>query len=150
MQRILMLAAAVAMIAGTADAASTRYALSGRGLQGASTRIQSKTPPRPSPGHGMGARRELHPAHPRGLLIREAQRTFTYSGAWFHDASSVQEGENWIENAWSSDACGGGPLSSVQFNPYTYTIWYFTLNPKVQGYPMFYSAKHVSGKFTCG
>jgi hypothetical protein len=149
MQRVLMLAVAVAMIAGAANAVSIRYTLSGRGMQGASTRILSKAPPRPAPGHGMGARRDVHPAHLRGVLIREKQ-TFTYSGAWVHDAASVQEGENWIENAWSSDACGGGPLSAVQFNPYTYTIWYFTLNPKVRGYPMFYSAKQVSGTFTCG
>jgi hypothetical protein len=146
----VLCALAVVTIAGVAVAASVKFPLSGKGVQSGATKIVNRAAPRP-PSHGMGTQREIHPSVGRlkGPLRREKQRSFTYVGAWFSHAPSVQEGENWIENAWSAAACDNRALSNVQFNPYSYITYYWSLGPGTQAIPLDYSAKNISGSFTC-
>ena len=72
------------------------------------------------------------------------QVTHTFSGAWFADEGSVQDGENAIETDLWQGVCGGGnhQLTNMHFNPYTYTHTNFVFWQD-------YSASGISGSFTC-
>jgi len=69
---------------------------------------------------------------------------YTFSGAWFADEGSVQDGENAIQNDLWQDTCGGGNhwLTNMHFNPFTYTYTNFVFWND-------YSASSISGSFTC-
>ena len=72
------------------------------------------------------------------------QTNHTFSGAWFADYGSVQDGLNAITNdLWQQD-CGGGnhQISNVHFNSFTYTHTDFGLWQD-------YSASGLSGTYTC-
>ena len=68
----------------------------------------------------------------------------TFSGYWFADEGSVQDGENAIQNDLWEGVCGGGNhvLTSMHFNPFTYTHTNFVFWQD-------YSATGISGSFTC-
>ena len=70
--------------------------------------------------------------------------THTFSGAWFADEGSIQDGENAIENDLRQSVCGGGnhKVTNMHFNRYTYihTDYIFWQD---------YSATGISGSFTC-
>jgi hypothetical protein len=69
---------------------------------------------------------------------------YTFSGAWFANEGSVQDGENAIQGDLWQNTCGGGnhQLTNMHFNPFTYTHTNF-------GFWQDYSASSVSGSFTC-
>jgi hypothetical protein len=68
----------------------------------------------------------------------------TFSGAWFANEGSVQDGENAIETDLWQNVCGGGnhQLTNMQFNSFTYTHTNFVFWQD-------YSATGISGSFTC-
>ena len=68
----------------------------------------------------------------------------TFSGAWFADEGSVQDGENAIQNDLWQSVCGGGnhQLTNMHFNPFTYTHTDFVFWQD-------YSASGIIGSFTC-
>jgi hypothetical protein len=70
--------------------------------------------------------------------------THNFSGAWFADEASIQDGENAIENDLRKSVCGGGnhKVTNMHFNRYTYirTDYVFWQD---------YSATGISGSFTC-
>jgi hypothetical protein len=70
--------------------------------------------------------------------------THTFSGAWFADEGSVQDGENAIQGDEWQNVCGGGnhQLTNMHFNSFTYTHTDF-------GFWQDYSASGISGSFTC-
>ncbi len=69
---------------------------------------------------------------------------YTFSGAWFADEGSVQDGENAIQNDLWQGTCGGGNhwLTNMHFNTFywTHTNYFFWQD---------YSASGISGSFTC-
>ena len=69
---------------------------------------------------------------------------YTFSGAWFANEGSVQDGENAIQHDLWQNTCGGGShqLTNMHFNSFTYTHTDF-------GFWQDYSASSVSGSFTC-
>jgi hypothetical protein len=69
---------------------------------------------------------------------------YTFSGAWFADEGSVQDGENAIQNHYWQNTCGGGnhQLTNMHFNSFTYTHTNFVFWQD-------YSASSISGSFTC-
>jgi len=69
---------------------------------------------------------------------------YTFSGAWFANEGSVQDGENAIQNDLWQNTCGGGShwLTNMHFNPFTYTHTNFVFWQD-------YSASSISGSFTC-
>lgn len=70
--------------------------------------------------------------------------THTFSGAWFANEGSLQDGENAIENDLWQTVCGGGNhvLTNMHFNSFTYTHTDFFFWQD-------YSASGISGSFTC-
>ena len=70
--------------------------------------------------------------------------THTFSGAWFANEGSVQDGENAIQGDYWQSTCGGGnhQLTNMHFNSFTYTHTNF-------GFWQDYSASGLSGSFTC-
>jgi uncharacterized protein YozE (UPF0346 family) len=70
---------------------------------------------------------------------------YTFSGAWFADEGSVQDGENAIQNDLWQDTCGGGNhwLTNMHFNTFYWTLTEFDDIWKD------YSASSISGSFTC-
>jgi len=69
---------------------------------------------------------------------------YTFSGAWFANEGSVQDGENAIQNDLWQNTCGGGGhwLTNMHFNPFTYTHTNYVFWQD-------YSASSISGSFTC-
>lgn len=69
---------------------------------------------------------------------------YSFSGAWFANEGSVQDGENAIQNDYWQSTCGGGNhwLTNMHFNSFTYTHTNFGLWQD-------YSASSISGSFTC-
>jgi hypothetical protein len=75
--------------------------------------------------------------------------SYTFSGAYFYDYDSVQDGENAIENYYWQNTCGGGNhrITNFHFNPFEYIV----VNHQFLGitYSTTYTATGISGSFTC-
>ena len=69
---------------------------------------------------------------------------YSFSGAWFANEGSVQDGENAIQNYYWQNTCGGGShqLTNMHFNSFSYTHTNYVFWQD-------YSASSISGSFTC-
>ena len=74
------------------------------------------------------------------------QISYTFSGGWFSDEGSVQDGENAIENYYWQNTCGDSnhQLTNIHFNPFEYIVTSY-----VFGLYKTYAASNISGSFTC-
>jgi len=74
------------------------------------------------------------------------QLSYNFTGGWFSDEGSVQDGENDIENYYWKNTCGDSnhQLTNMHFNSFEYIVTSYLF-----GAFKTYAASNISGSFTC-